>query len=361
MINELEVYHFRNLAAQKIIFAPGLNLLCGKNGQGKTNLLEAIFYLLTGKSYRVQRESELIRWGENSFRLSGRFVIADRTIVLESTYLNKSKGITVNGLPCRKLSDFIGLINVVFFSPDDLAIVKGSPGKRRRFIDAHIIQIKPSYVRVLNAYNRVLAQKSSLLRQNASAKEKNRQLDMWNEELVHYGAEIYLKREEFLTQINQETVDIYQAISLTAEGMELVYRPLGFVDAATAVEEFAILLQKKKELEIERRMILLGPHRDTFEIYLNRNNSRLFASQGQQRSLVLALKLAQLEIIKQSRGITPLLLLDDVFSELDKYRRKYLIDFVRSSDIQTIMTNAIEEDDPLAGEVYNVKDGIIHQ
>jgi len=357
MIKELDILHFRNLYQQKIQFSPGLNIFIGQNGQGKTNLLEAVFYLLTGKSYRVQKESELIRWGETAFKLNGLFEMNQQSIHLESIYLDKKKIIKVNGIACRRLSAFIGLINVIFFSPNDVLIVKDTPGKRRLFIDTHIIQIKPSYVGILNAYNRIIAQKNSLLRREANGKKIHDQLELWNEELLKYGSEILKLRHEFIFQLKDVAIKLYQQISSDSEIMDMQYTPLGYHDIHAAVEEFPVLLRKKMGAEIERQMVLVGPHRDDIEIMLNKRNSRMFASQGQQRSLILALKLAQLEVIKHEKGEYPLLLLDDVLSELDMYRRRYLIRFIEDSAIQTLMTNAIEEKDCVSGAAYLVEQG----
>ncbi|MDR3287842.1 MAG: DNA replication/repair protein RecF [Peptococcaceae bacterium] len=360
MIKDIDMYHFRNLQQQKICFSPGLNILTGKNGQGKTNLLEALFYLLTGKSYRAQKELELIRWGEDAFRLNGSFNVNGREIRLESVYTDKKKMIKVNGVACRRLSDFIGLINVVFFSPDDLSIIKDSPGKRRLFIDAHIIQLRPSYVGVLNDYNRILTQKGHLLREDrAGFREKQEQLELWNEELVKYGSEVLKLRCEHTNRLKRIAAEIYQQISFDAEKMDMAYLPLGCKDIETALAEFPLILQKKKESELERRTILVGPHRDELEVSLDQRNGRLFASQGQQRSIVLALKLAQLHIIKQEKETYPLLLLDDVLSELDQFRRKYLIHFIESLEIQTVMTNALDEKEERKGTVYLVENGEI--
>lgn len=361
MIQSLHVQNFRNYINEKIDFSPGLNLFLGQNGQGKTNILEAVYYLLTGKSYRVQKENELIRWGTTAFLLEGNFYVFDRPLYLEHRYNGKNKMVKVNGIPYARLSDFIGLINVIFFSPDDLSLVKEGPSERRRFLDSHIVQLKPGYAAILNSYNKIIHQKNSLLKTPMLEKEKINQLELWNEELIHYGSQIIQLRCAFITKLAEAAATVYQHISLAKEEMKISYHPLGFEDAEIALEKFSALLETKMRKEIERQTILVGPHRDDLLILLNQKPSRSFASQGQQRSLVLALKLAQLEIIKQEKGEYPLLLLDDVLSELDIFRRKYLLRFIESANIQTLMTNALENTEIEACSVYFINQGQIRR
>lgn len=330
-IAKLSLQNFRNYKHEEITFSPGINVLKGQNGQGKTNALEAIYYLLTGKSYRVRKEQELIYWGENAFHLYGEFLAYNRRLNLESHYLDKHKIVKINQVPCRKLSDFVGTINVVFFSPDDLIMVKGGPAERRRFLDLHITQLYSRHVHLLNNYNKVLHQKGALLRSSVqtSRAAKIANLEIWNEQLIDLGSKIIRNRSKFTQILAQKSKEIYKQISSGEEELNLSYLALGHQDVERALEEFPTMLNEKMNQEIDRQMILVGPHRDDLNFQLNGKSARIYASQGQQRSIVLSLKLAELEVIYQEKGEYPLLLLDDVLSELDVFRREYLLEFIQ--------------------------------
>jgi DNA replication and repair protein RecF len=338
MIYKLRLENFRNYEIETIILTPGINVFFGLNGQGKTNVLEAIYYLLTGKSYRVQREQELIRWGQEDFHIYGEFNVAQRPIFLESHYKNKRKIIKINQVSCKKLSDYVGTINVIYFSPDDLFMIKGGPSERRRFLDFHIAQIRPSHINLMNTYNKIIQQKAALLKTNVSVHQKIEQLRLWNEQLFVTGEKIIKNRSEMLNRLNNISHNIYKMFSNQKENMTMAYSSMGQEQIEKSISKFSELLEEKMVLEIERQIILVGPHRDDLRISLDEKSARHYASQGQQRSIVLSLKLAELEIIKQEKGEYPLLLLDDVLSELDSFRREYLVEFINSASIQTLIT-----------------------
>lgn len=361
MIRYLKLENFRNYQEEIINFSSGTNVFWGQNGQGKTNILEAVYYLLSGKSYRVNKETELIRWGENYFRLEGHFLISQRKIAIESIYRDKRKAVKVNKVPCRRLSDYLGTVNVIFFVPDDLVMIKGGPAERRRFLDWHIAQMRPGYVNLLNSYNKTMAQKNALLKSNISTEKKMSQLELWNEQIFSLGEQIIKKRYEFTQNIKIIANEIYKSLSSDQEKMELDYLASGKKVLDEILLNYAHQLKVKMSLEIERQMVLVGPHRDDLEILLKDKKARLFASQGQQRSLVLSLKLAEMEIIKKERGEYPLLLLDDVLSELDEFRRKYLIDFIHNSAIQTLITTALGESKVESESLYRVEKGHVRR
>ncbi|EGW36107.1 DNA replication/repair protein RecF [Desulfosporosinus sp. OT] len=361
MINKLRLQNFRNYQDQIVQFMPGTNILVGDNGQGKTNLIEGIYYLLTGKSYRVQREQELLRWEKSEFHLYGDFLLAHHKIFLESHYRDKKKMVKINQIPCQRLSDFVGTINVIFFSPDDLVMIKGGPSERRRFLDLHIAQMRPGHVSILNAYNKVLQQKSALLKTYVEKSLKYSQLQLWNQQIIELGEKIIRNRTDLTLRIQDVADQIYANLSSQKEKMEVIYIALGKKNIDEAISEFPQLLNDKLEQEIERQMVLVGPHRDDVQILLNDKPARLFASQGQQRSLVLSLKLAELEIIHQEKREYPLLLLDDVLSELDSFRRDYLIKFIESSSIQTLLTMTSAEPNLESGAIYHVEQGHIRR
>lgn len=361
MINNLRLQNFRNYQDEIIKFMPGTNILMGDNGQGKTNIIEGIYYLLTGKSYRVQREQELLRWEQSEFHLHGDFLMAHHKISLESHYRDKKKIVKINQVSCQRLSDFVGTINVIFFSPDNLVMIKGGPSERRRFLDLHIAQMRPGHVSLLNAYNKVVHQKSALLKSFVNKSHKYSQLQLWNEQIMKFGEKIIRNREDLTKRLQTEADHIYRNLTSQKETIKLTYIALGNKNINEALSEFPQLLNDKLELEIDRQMVLIGPHRDEVQIHLNDKPARLYASQGQQRSIVLSLKLAELELIHQEKGEYPLLLLDDVLSELDSFRRDYLMKFIESSSIQTLITITSAEPHLESGSLYFVEKGHIRR
>ena len=361
MINNLRLQNFRNYQDETVQFMPGTNLLIGDNGQGKTNLIEGIYYLLTGKSYRVQREQELLRWDQSEFHIYSDFLLAHHKVFLESHYRDKKKMVRVNKIPCHRLSDFVGTINVIFFSPDDLIMIKGGPLERRRFLDLHIAQMRPGHVSLLNAYNKVVQQKSALLKSYIEKSLKYSQLQLWNEQIAELGEKIIRNRADLTLRLQDVAEQIYTNLSSQKERIKVQYIALGKKTIDEAISDFPQLLNDKLEQEIERQMVLIGPHRDDVQILLNDKAARLFASQGQQRSLVLSLKLAELELIRLEKGEYPLLLLDDVLSELDSFRRDYLIQFIESSNIQTLLTMTSAEPHLKSGTLYYVENGHIRR
>ena len=361
MITNIRLQNFRNYQDESIKFRPGTNILMGDNGQGKTNVIEGIYYLLTGKSYRVQREQELLRWDQSEFHLHGDFLLSNHKVSLESHYRDKKKMVKVNQVPCQRLSDFVGTINVIFFSPDDLVMIKGGPSERRRFLDLHIAQMRPGHVSLLNAYNKVVQQKSALLKSFVEKSLKYSQLQLWNEQMIKFGEKIIRNRVELTKRLQVAADHIYGDLTSQKETLKVTYIALGHQNIDEAISEFPQLLNDKLEQEIERQMVLIGPHRDEVQILLDDKPARLYASQGQQRSIVLSLKLAELELIRQEKGEYPLLLLDDVLSELDFFRREYLMSFIESSCIQTLITMTSAETHFESGSLYYVEKGHIRR
>lgn len=362
-IKDFHLHNFRNYIDQKIEFQKGINLLVGANAQGKTNALEGIYYLLTGKSYRVKQENELILWGEKNFYLKSSFKILDRFIQLESYYEPGKKVMKINQLPCKRLSDYVGTVNAVFFSPDDLEIVKNSPNERRRFLDLLISQVKPGHISLLNSYIKIVRQKNTLLRQEKNSNFLKSQLQVWNAQLVDTGSKIMKNRWNFTESLNDYCQPIFQSIFSIKDHVELCYFSIGKKNIDEAINVFPEILEKKMFHEIERKGVLYGPHRDDLLIILNGRPAKNYASQGQQRALVLCLKLAEMEIILKEKGEYPILLLDDVLSELDEFRRQYLIEYIRSSNKQTIITMTGAEDSIIDKEtvVYKVSNGSIRR
>lgn len=336
-ISKLSLYNFRNYHTEEVQFEPRINLLIGSNGQGKTNILESIYYLSAGKSYRIKKADDLISWNENSFYLKADFFVHNRQLKLESYYEPGKKVMKINQSSCKRLSDYVGTVNAVFFSPDDLAIVKKNPQERRRFIDYLLSQVKPSYIHLLNSYLRILYQKNTLLKTEKDQTLLKNQLQIWNEQLAETGRKIIQYRWEIIVKLNSFCQPIFREIFAPQDKMELRY----LTYAKTLEDSLALLpliLEKRMKQEIVRKAVLIGPHKDDLLITLNGKVARTYASQGQQRALVLCLKLAEMEIVLEEKKEYPILLLDDVLSELDKYRRNYLLNYLKTRPEQAIIT-----------------------
>jgi DNA replication and repair protein RecF len=243
-VKNLNLYNFRNYSNQKIFFEKGINLLCGPNGQGKTNILEAINFLLTGKSYRVKQENELIRWGQENFYINASCQVLNKIITLESYYQPGKKVMKINQVACKRLSDYVGTVNAVFFSPDDLSIIKKSPYERRRFLDLLIAQIKPGHVLLLNTYLKIIKQKNKLLKTEKRKDLLKQQLEVWNEQLADIGTKIIINRGEFTERLNDICKIIFKDIFSPNNYFNLIYYSLGKKDISEAIKVFPNCLKK---------------------------------------------------------------------------------------------------------------------
>ena len=323
--------HFRALA--DISFEPGrgVNVIHGGNGQGKTSLLEAILFAATARSHRTSVETDLVRHGEQGFHLSARASRRDRETDIEAQWRQGVKRFKVNGVAQTRVSDILGKINVVLFSPEDIALVKGTAAHRRKFLDMELSQISPPYLNALQHYRQVLRQRNELLR--AAASPASALLDVWDEQLVRHGAIIMREREAFIGQLAQRASEAYRAI---ADGEELgvAYQP----DAPSA-DTLAGVVAKARSSDVHRRATTRGPHRDDLSIAVKDQSARSFASQGQQRTAALSLRLAELALVKDRTGEYPILMLDEVLSELDETRAGLLVTAI-DPDVQCLLTTA---------------------
>lgn len=336
-IKSLNVHNFRNYIDEHIEFCPTTNVFYGDNAQGKTNLLEAIYLFSHGRSHRAYQDTELIRFGEEFFYNTLSFSDAKRDYTTSIRYgTDKKKQIKINNVPIKKLSLLMSYLNVVLFSPDDLDLVKGSPSVRRGFMDEAISQLYPKYLSDLIDYHKVLIQKNSLLKTlRINKKSNDAMLSVWNEQLSSLGVDIYKKRYEFLEKINEFSKDIHMDIA--KEDFLITFLPgIKLEYESITKEKYYDILEKNQKREIEQGSSLIGASRDDFKILINNNDSKIFASQGQQRTCVLTLKIAQTEYVKYIKEEYPVLLLDDIMSELDINRRGYL--WERITDKQVIMT-----------------------
>ena len=355
-IKTLDLLDFRNYERLSIELDRGVNVFYGDNAQGKTNILESICLASSGRSHRGAKDSELIRFGQYEAHI--RMVIdrkgAERRIDM---HLKKAghKGVAVDGVPIRKITELLGLCRLVIFSPEDLGIVKDSPGVRRRFMDMELCQLDTVYAKQLSAYNQVLVQRNHLLKDAFSNRELLDTLDIWDRQLMTYAVPIILRRRRFIEDIGDTVAKLHRTLTSGAEEAALAY------EENTSAEEFEQRLAANREKELRFGQSLIGPHRDDIRIELNGMDARKYGSQGQQRTVSLSLKLSEIEMVKKLTGDKPVLLLDDVLSELDRGRQEQLL--LGISDIQTLITcTGLDEfvrDSLRIGKAFHVKEGAL--
>ncbi len=351
-IKEIELMNFRNYEYRKIKLNETLNVFFGENAQGKTNIIEAIFLASIGKSFRTNKEKELIKFNQERAQVEINYKKSDREGKIRIEIGNK-KNIFLNGIKLKKVSELLGNVNIVIFSPDDINILKGGPQNRRRFLDIMISQLKPNYMHLLNLYSKTIEQRNNYLRQIKFENKKEDLLDIWDEKLVEYGVKICEYRKEFIEKIKKKIIEIHKEITQEKEKIDIEY----FSDANTR-QNFINELKSRRKLDIIKGFTTKGIHRDDFSIYINNKEVNIYGSQGQHRTVILSLKLAELKVIYDEIGENPILLLDDFMSELDNKRR---INFLKSiKDTQVIIT--CTEKIPLENLnyfSYNVIDGNI--
>ena len=313
-IESLELKNYRNYQNLQLDFDKGTNIFYGDNAQGKTNILESVYLCGTTKSHRGSKDKEIIRFGEEESHIR-MMIRKDELSYKIDMHLrkNKAKGVAINGLPIKKARELFGIVNLVFFSPEDLNIIKNGPGERRRFMDLELCQLDQIYLKDLYM--------------NPSLKET---LDIWDMQMLQYGTKIIKKRKDFVRDLNQVIQDIHHNLTGGIEHLEVVYEP------STEAEDFENVLKKNRERDIRMKMTSAGPHRDDLSFVVNGIDIRKYGSQGQQRTAALSLKLSEIYLVKEKIKDTPILLLDDVLSELDSNRQTYLLDCIH--DIQTLIT-----------------------
>lgn len=338
ILESLRLAHYRNYEQLEIDFHKEINLLIGENAQGKTNLLEAIFVLAMAKSHRTSQDKQLIHWNEEYAKIEGRVQNKHGSLPLDVVISKKGKKVKANHLEQRKLSEYVGNLNVVIFAPEDLNLVKGGPHVRRRFVDMEMGQVYPLYMHELGHYQKLLQQRNALL------KDFNKQgamLDILTEQLVDSAVYIIRERQKFLFMLEKRAAPIHDQISRGSENLGLRYKSSTKVseegELSKMIKELRQQFGEAREREIERKMTLIGPHRDDIGIFVNGKDVQTYGSQGQQRTAALSLKLAEIELIASEVGEYPLLLLDDVLSELDRHRQSHLLDAIRGK-VQTFVT-----------------------
>lgn len=341
-LKQITLTDFRNYQKQKLDFSPAVNVLIGKNAQGKTNLLEAIFVLAMAKSHRTSKDKELIRFKQEAARLEGTINRRLGDLKLELILSKKGKIAKVNHLERPKLSEYIGQLNVILFAPEDLALVKGAPQERRRFIDMEFSQIDPLYLHDLSQYKQVLRQRNKYLKA-LQLKQANDlvYLDILTEQLANLGGKVIAKRLIYLKRLETYAKDLHAQITQGKEQLTLRYKTnlkdLGAQTEGDLATNLLAKFQQLRQKELSQGTSLAGPHRDDLSFYLNDNNVQTYGSQGQQRTTALSVKLAEIELMHEQTGEYPVLLLDDVLSELDGQRQTHLLKTIQDK-IQTFLT-----------------------
>ncbi|WP_123052577.1 DNA replication/repair protein RecF [Clostridium sp. JN-1] len=333
-IKYLKFVNFRNYKETNIELNKNTNIFIGDNAQGKTNILEGIYYCSIGKSQRTSRDKELINWNGKEAYLS-LYVVKDRLDkkIEIKIFKEGKKGININSIKVNKMSELMGVLNVVMFSPDDLKIVKESPSYRRKFLDIELCKLSKRYYFNLQQYNKVLTQRNMILK-SSNQKQLN-MLDIYDEQLSKYGSEIINLRHKYVKKLEEKGKIIHKDITSGKEKLELNYiTNVGNVENPR--ENMLKKLKESRAKDFQRKSTSFGPHKDDFEVKINDMNVRNYGSQGQQRTSVLTIKFASFEIIKDVTGEYPVLLLDDVLSELDASRQKYILNSI--NNIQTFIT-----------------------
>ena len=357
-VDSLEVGDFRNYEYAKLEFHEKTNILYGDNAQGKTNLLEALYVCSMTKSHKGSKDKELIRIGKEEAHIK---VYLEKRGVSHRIDMHlkkgRGKGIAIDGIPVKRSAEVLGLFHVIFFSPEDLGIVKNGPAERRRFLNMELCQMDSMYLYDLGEYNKVLEQRNKLLKQIFFQPSLKDTLDIWDMKLLEYGEKVIKRRKEFIEELGEIVVRVNQRLTGGKEQIRIIYEP------DVCVEEFEKKLKDSREKDLKLSSTGVGPHRDDICFLEKDADLRKFGSQGQQRTLALSLKLAEIELVKEKINDTPVLLLDDVLSELDRNRQNYLLESL--DDVQTIITcTGIEEfvDSRLTlDRIFHVVDGTITQ
>ena len=330
-IESIKLSNFRNYESLELDFDRGTNIFYGDNAQGKTNILESVYLCGTSKSHKGSKDKEIIRFDQEESHIR-MMVRKDEMSYKIDMHLRKSraKGVAINGLPIKKARELLGVVNLVFFSPEDLNIIKNGPGERRRFMDSELCQLDKLYLTDLASYNHILNQRNKLLKDLYVQSGLKGTLDAWDMQMINYGKKIIEKRRQFVEELNEIIHGIHRNLTGGIENLDVIYEPS--IEGA----EFENALFRNRERDMKMKMTSVGPHRDDLCLCVNGIDIRKYGSQGQQRTAALSLKLSEIYLVEKIIRDTPVLLLDDVLSELDSSRQTYLLDSIH--DIQTMIT-----------------------
>lgn len=333
IVESLKLQNYRNYEYLNMNFDEKINIIYGDNAQGKTNILESMYVCATSKSHRGSKDREIIRFDNDESHIKVNVKKNDMNYRIDMHLKkNKPKGIAVNGIPIKRAVELFGILNIVFFSPEDLNIIKNGPSERRRFIDMELSQLDKIYLDCLINYNKVVNQRNSLLKEYAFSGRKDiiSSLDIWDMQLVKYGNDVIKSREKFVKEINDLVKSIHTKLSGDREQLEIIYEP------CVKEQDFESELVRVRDRDLKFKCTNIGPHKDDMCFLINGMDVRKYGSQGQQRTAALSLKLAEIELVKQIIHDTPVLFLDDVLSELDSRRQNFLLDSI--GNIQTMIT-----------------------
>lgn len=346
-ITKIEVANYRNLKQQQVLPHGGLNIFVGNNAQGKTNLVESVYLCCIGKSPRTDKDKDLVCWGKQhavvKVQYQCRFGEGEIAIDL---FANKKKQVSINSVPIAKMGELMGYLNCIYFSPNEIRIISQSPQERRRFLDIDLCQMDKGYFYSLQRFNKALQQRNTLLKQCASVEQAKQTIFVWDEQIAEEGAKIFAKRRAFCQKLQTIAQSTHQKLTEGEETLTVQY--VSQIEGQTTQEirqNYLALLEKSLEKDFQLRHTSVGCQRDDVMLKINDVDVRNFGSQGQQRTVALSLKLSELQIFKQLTGEYPVLLLDDVLSELDLNRQKRLLNF--DSNLQILLTTAT----PLADEL----------
>ncbi|MCL2382794.1 MAG: DNA replication/repair protein RecF [Oscillospiraceae bacterium] len=360
-ITKLKLTNFRNYEEQEIVFDEDINIIYGDNAQGKTNIIEAIFICSLGKSFRTNKEKELVNvLSENeSCKVEIFAKKRDREIAIKYEQTDK-KAFYINNIKIEKLSDILGNIYCVLFAPDDISILKNEPSKRRRFLNIMISQLRPTYVYSLNQYSKVLEQRNNYLKQIKHEGKAEEMLEIWDEQLVMLGIKVYNYRKEFIEKINEKIKEIHSKSTDYKENIEIVYKTnisggkkvkdssefvtdVEYKDKNRVIkieEKYIEELRSKRRTDIQKGFTSVGIHRDDFETYINEREVSIYGSQGQKRTTIISLKLAEAEVIHEEKEEYPIILLDDFMSELDKKRIQGFLENIKKNQVMITGTDS---------------------
>lgn len=364
-LSNLQLQNFRNYDDLSLTFTKNLVIFLGENAQGKTNVLESIFVLAMTRSHRTTNEQELIQWDKNLAAIRGTIERQHTSVPLELYLTKKGRKTKVNHIEQKKLSSYIGQLNVILFAPEDLSLVKGSPQLRRKFLDMEIGQIDPVYLYDLVQYQKVLKQRNQYLKQLAEKKQTDElYLEVLTEQLVEFGSKVLIARQKFVKRLEYWASQLHHKISQNKENLVIDYIssvPDAPWDNLEAVQTaFRQALEKVKNKEQFRQVTLAGPHRDDLIFLINEKNVQTFGSQGQQRTTALSVKLAEIDLMKEETGEYPVLLLDDVMSELDDARQLHLLETIEGK-VQTFLTTTtlehVKDKMTVEPEIFYVRQG----
>ena len=349
-IKEIKINNFRNYNVENIKLEKNINIFYGENAQGKTNIVEAIFLCSMGKSFRAKKDSEMINLDKKEAFVEIVFEKSDRDGKIKIELGNR-KNVYINGIKTKRLSELLGNINIVIFTPDDINILKGGPQNRRKFLDIMISQLRPNYMYNLNLYLKTLEQRNNYLRQIREEGKSEELLDIWDEKISEYAINICNYRTEFINKIKNKIKNIHNEITDNKEEIEIEY-----VTECKEKSEYLKLLKQRRKLDIIKGFTTKGIHRDDFVIYINKKQLDIYGSQGQHRTAVLSLKLSELNIVYDEIGEYPILLLDDFMSELDEKRRGHFLNKIDNTQVIITCTDKIDIENK-KNLIYNVKEG----